>query len=138
MVCVVCGKPAPTTPNMQRRYCPRCSTLAKWPCLPVPPTYRPRHSLLDEPEARPVLIWPAPAPVPVEVEVERCCIDCGAPLPEPTRPGRPRIRCEVCRAGRDVPDWERPAREPDWGGCEPPWLGELLRPDLPWEERERF
>jgi hypothetical protein len=79
------------------------------------------------------VIWPD-VPEPVPVEVRRECVDCGAKLPEPNGRGRPRIRCDDCRAGRPVPDWERPSREPDWGGGEPDWVRELLRPPLSWAE----
>jgi hypothetical protein len=72
-------------PNLRRRFCSRrCTVLALWPCLPVPPDYQPRYSLHDGPEL-PVVIWPA-VPEPVPDEVERRCVDCGAVLPAPERP----------------------------------------------------
>ena len=90
MGCSVCGRPTPATSTMRRRLrSRRCLALATWPAVPVPLDYRPRHSLLDEPDQLPVLIWPAvpPQAEPVEIPIERWCVDCDAPLPAPAGPG---------------------------------------------------
>jgi hypothetical protein len=106
--------------------------LATWPCLPVSSDWRPRWRLCTEPERVPI-VWPSPVK-PAPIPVTRCCIDCDAPLPEPTGPGRPRLRCDACRDPEPIKDWTRPVFTPSGHEAVDPWLRRQLRvPALPWE-----
>ena len=130
---VVCGRPAPSTPTMRRRWrSHRCRLLATWPCIPLPRDHNPATV---RPISQLVLIWPAVPPTPpIPVEVERWCVDRGEPLPEPTGPGRPFTRCDACPNPEPVRDRTRPFRVPNGEDDFEPWLREQLQaPRLPWE-----